>query len=134
MCFGLKNINFEYFHTIASFIKNLLHLRVILIPMARQMSKYTTGNNSWSLWGCFGYLCSLKNLQVKLTLSRLITSFQTLPEIGLNAVEMHLECLLQCWSNYKTMLMILILIYSYLISFLVFFNFMEWFKGTLTPN
>ena len=41
MCFGLKNINFEYFHTTASFIKNLLHLRVILIPMARQMSKYT---------------------------------------------------------------------------------------------
>ena len=84
MCFGLKNINFEYFHTTASFIKNLLHLRVILIPMARQMSKYTTGNKLWSLWGCFGYLCSLKNLRVKLTLSRLITSFQILPEIGLS--------------------------------------------------
>ena len=86
MCFGFRNINFEYFHTIASFIKSLLHLRVILIPMARQMSKYTTGNKLWSLWGCFGYLCSLKNLRVKLTLSALITSFQTLPEIGLNRV------------------------------------------------
>ena len=102
MCFGLKDINFEYFHAIASFIKNLLHLRVILIPMARQMSKYTTGNKLWSLWGCFGYLCSLKNLRVKLTLSRLITSFQTLPEIGLINSALVLVCDIAVTVNLQT--------------------------------
>ena len=84
MIFGLKNVNFDHSHIGASSIKNILILGLILLSMARKMSKYVAKNKLWPIWGLLGYLCCLNHLRVKLTHARVITSFQTLPEIGLN--------------------------------------------------
>ena len=84
MIFGLKNVNFDHSHIGASSIKNILILGLILLSMARKMSKYVAKNKLWPIWCLFGYLCCLNHLRVKLTHARVITSFQTLPEIGLN--------------------------------------------------
>jgi len=83
MIFGLKNVNFDHSHIGASSIKNILILGLILLSMARKMSKYVA-KTKWM--NNMRYLCCLKHLRVKLTLARLKTSFQTLPEIGLMTI------------------------------------------------
>ena len=83
MTFGLKNVNFDHSHIGTSTIKNIFILGLILLSMARIMSKYVAKNKLWPIWGLFGYLCCLNHLRVKLTHARVITSFQTLSEIGL---------------------------------------------------
>ena len=86
VCYGLKNINIEHLYTSDSCIKNIHHLGVILLLMVKKISKCIAGNNYRYFEVVLSNLCSLKHLQVKLTLPRLITSFQTLPEIGLNTM------------------------------------------------
>ena len=83
MLFDLNNLSFYHCHSRASSIKNIPHLGLALLSMAKWISKYIDWDKFWTLWGCFGYLCSLKQMWDKLTHPCLITSFQTLPEIGL---------------------------------------------------
>ena len=83
MLFDLNNLSFYHCHSRASSIKNIPHLGLFLLSMAKWISKYIARDKFWTLWGYFGYFCSLKHLWDKLTHPCLITSFQTLPEIGL---------------------------------------------------
>ena len=83
MLFDLNNLSFYHCHSRASSIKNIPHLGLFLLSMAKWISKYIARDKFWTLWGYFGYFCSLEHLWDKLTHPCLITSFQTLPEIGL---------------------------------------------------
>ena len=94
MFFGLNNLSFGQRHTRGSTIKNTPHLGLFLLSMARKISKYVAGDRFWTLLGYFGYLCILKHVWDKLTHPCLITSFQTLPEIGLIGVEFSLQKIL----------------------------------------
>ena len=91
MLFDLNNLSFYHCHSRASSIKNIPHLGLFLLSMAKWISKYIARDKFWTLWGYFGYFCSLKHLWDKLTHPCLITSFQTLPEIGLRGQNLPLE-------------------------------------------
>ena len=91
MLFDLNNLSFYHCHSRASSIKNIPHLGLFLLSMAKWISKYIARDKFWTLWGYFGYFCSLKHLWDKLTHPCLITSFQTLPEIGLTKIGLCLE-------------------------------------------
>ena len=89
MLFDLNNLSFYHCHSRASSIKNIPHLGLFLLSMAKWISKYIARDKFWTLWGYFGYFCSLKHLWDKLTHPCLITSFQTLPEIGLSTIKIY---------------------------------------------
>ena len=104
MLFDLNNLSFDHCHSRASSIKNIPHLGLFLLSMAKWISKYIARDKFWTLWGYFGYFCSLKHLWDKLTHPCLITSFQTLPEIGL------IKLLNSLNSSYKYILAYLLVI------------------------